>query len=252
MDLICPHCMKRVSVGDDKAGQATNCPLCTKPFTAPSLAPPTPAPPPPPPPPVPPPSITPPTTPSAPAPISSMLPTTSTEPAAPPPPIPPGDYTHVATARLRAEWLVFVAPVCITLILLVLSFFNWGAGRSLWGHAFSEWEWQLTAYTIFLILAFLLTIAFTALDRIPTPAALAPIITWKNLPLGLFLLLAFLFLLIDWMRGNYETGSTRVALTAEAITLRLHLLAVVASFGMFWLHWRKRRNLPPPKLEMHW
>ena len=53
MDLFCPHCTRRVSVSDDKAGLITNCPLCGKQFMAPSLAPPpAPKPPPPGPPPV--------------------------------------------------------------------------------------------------------------------------------------------------------------------------------------------------------
>ena len=37
MELLCPHCMKRVTVSDDKAGQVLNCPLCNGVFAAPSL-----------------------------------------------------------------------------------------------------------------------------------------------------------------------------------------------------------------------
>ena len=39
MELLCPHCMKKVTVGDDKAGQVLNCPLCQGVFAAPSLPP---------------------------------------------------------------------------------------------------------------------------------------------------------------------------------------------------------------------
>src|SRR5438045_3924815 len=37
MDLICPHCAKRVTLPDDRAGKIANCPLCNGAFVAPSL-----------------------------------------------------------------------------------------------------------------------------------------------------------------------------------------------------------------------
>ncbi len=61
MELLCPHCRKRLTVSDDKSGQVLNCPLCNGAFAAPSLVPArraAPSPPPrvPPPPSVPPPA----------------------------------------------------------------------------------------------------------------------------------------------------------------------------------------------------
>lgn len=37
MRLICPHCQRSIEVGDDRAGQELDCPLCDNRFAAPSL-----------------------------------------------------------------------------------------------------------------------------------------------------------------------------------------------------------------------
>src|SRR5260370_37098183 len=102
MELLCPHCLKRVTVSDDKSGQVLNCPLCNGVFAAPSLAPApgrAPAPPPPPPyvPPVtaPPPVYAPPPTvpnmeiaTSAPIGMTPTVSPIAPLPYAPPPPAP--------------------------------------------------------------------------------------------------------------------------------------------------------------------
>src|ERR1051325_1791634 len=168
MDLFCPHCTKRVTVPDDKSGQVMSCPLCAKQFMAPSLAPAVPAPPPPAPPLTS--DSTYATTPSSPPanlPAHEPPPLPGEPPPSPPAPLPPGEYTRSCTCCLRANWLVFVPLVCVVLILFVLSFFNWsyvalpmqqGIGSSLWGLAFSSpVEWQLTTYTVLMILAFIFT-----------------------------------------------------------------------------------------------
>ncbi len=114
MDLFCPHCSRRVTVPDDKAGLVTSCPLCTKQFMTPSLAPPPSAPTPPAPKPSPAlesydmgPAAAPPP-PVSPMPSRSSKPAPTPEPPAPP--TPPGDYTRTVGFTLRAEWLAFVAP----------------------------------------------------------------------------------------------------------------------------------------------
>ena len=99
MDLFCPHCTRRVSVADDKAGLITNCPLCAKQFMAPSLAPP-PAPKPPPPPSVPKDTYGMETVPAPPPSPFSVPPPSTLEPAAPPPPLPPGEYTRSFSCTL--------------------------------------------------------------------------------------------------------------------------------------------------------
>ncbi len=260
MDLFCPHCTKRVSVPDDKSGQVMSCPLCAKQFMAPSLAPP---PAPPPAPPYSAPMTSSPTYESTPAsppfqlPAEVRLQPLSSEPApppAPPPaPLPPGEYTRMQACCLRAQWLMFVPPGCMVLILFVLSFFNWSATKSLWGLSFnSPVEWQLTTYSVLLILSFLLTLIAAILDTVPLPPVLVRVVMWKNLFVAMFLGLAFLFLAYDFLHWTLASAPSRSILMAETIALRLHAVAILASFGMFWLHLRKQKNLPPPKLEAHW
>lgn len=90
MRVICPSCMQQVTVPDEMAGKATECPNCKAAFTAPTLIPePTHAPPPEP---APPPRPEPPVTPPPPA---------RTGPAALPPATPPAQsagYTGGSTA----------------------------------------------------------------------------------------------------------------------------------------------------------
>src|SRR5437879_3390527 len=143
MELLCPHCLKKVTVSDDKAGQVLNCPLCQGVFAAPALAPaPTySAPPPPPmsPPPVTAPPAPPLQKPEMPAPASY---TPAPAPPLPKPAPPSSDYTRRFAFRLRPEVLVCIPPPCLFLIVFVLSFFGWhGVALSadwhnLWGLAF--------------------------------------------------------------------------------------------------------------------
>jgi hypothetical protein len=257
MDLFCPHCTRRVTVPDNQAGQVTNCPLCLKQFMAPSLAPPPIAPKPP--------------APAmegtfglGPAPASSPLsaapkPTTTQPIYASPPvtPPPPGEYTRSCVCNLSAAWLAFVAPVCVLLI-FVLSFFTWHGTEtttpaSLWGLAFSQQSALFVAYTLVVFLTSPLVFAALIFDKnwVPTPPQIAPVLTFKNLLVGLLLTSAFLLLCYDYLNGNLLEKSNPIAWPMK-LAIRLHFLAVVASFAMFWLHWRKRSNLPTPKCEVHW
>src|SRR5262245_5658224 len=111
MDLFCPHCTRRVTVPEDKAGQVMSCPLCAKQFQAPSLAPP----------------------PSAPKPPAAPAPEPETKYSAGEPPPkssssaaadtptqeviqPPGDYSHSLAICFTPAYLAFVPPVCLFLI----------------------------------------------------------------------------------------------------------------------------------------
>lgn len=261
MELFCPHCTRRVSVPDDKAGQVMSCPLCAKQFQAPALAPPPIAPTPP----VPPPSAPqaestysagePPLTPKA----------TPSEPdVAAPPPVLPGDYTHSIGVCLTDSWLAFVPPACVLLV-FILSFFTWHLsvpnlddplasvpGVSLWGLGFSQWEVKFVVYIIIMFPAGLLTFASLPFDKgwIPAPPPIAPFMPFKNVLVGLLLGLAFLMLCIDYLTAHL--GSYNPIALAFKLAFRLHFFAVLASFGMFWLNWRKKNNLPPPRLDARW
>jgi hypothetical protein len=262
MDLFCPHCTRRVSIPDDKAGQVLSCPLCAKQFMAPALAPP-PAPIPPAPPrdaytvgaaPSPSPSATPAAPPSQPEPV-----------APPPPPLPPGDYTRSFSFVLNDRWLAFVPAVCMGLI-FVLSFFTWHqAAPSLEppNPAMMMWElgWSAApfgqgpylAYSIFLLPCLGLTVVALVFHKgwLFTPPQLAPVMTLKNLLVGLLLGLAFLMLCIDYADAHFRAVNNPLALALK-IAVRLHFLAVIASFLLFWLDWRKKSNLPLPKVECRW
>ena len=264
MDLMCPHCQRRVTIPDSQAGQVASCPLCAKQFMAPSLAPPPPLPPPPvpsvsapegsyglEPAPVPPPS------PYLSAPLPP-IPSRQPEPAPPPPPVPPGDYTRSCVGSLNDTWLAFVSPACVAAI-FVLSFFSWHYtgplnAISLWGLSFTDhgYAWFL-AYTILMLLCLPLSIASMLFDKgwLFTPPQLAPIMPWKNLGLGCLLAFTFLLLCVDYASSHFAKDGNPIAL-AMKLAFRLQLIAALASFGMFWLHWRKRRNLPLPKVEVRW
>jgi hypothetical protein len=291
MDLFCPHCTRRVTVPDDKAGQVASCPLCAKQFMAPALAPTPAAPKPPAPAPAPPPvetfELSAPQAPASPPrfgpptmsidpPPTTLEPMSTTE--SPPPP--PGEYTRTFTLTLSDSWLSVVPVVCVVLI-FVLSFFTWHSATldadlakwaetskispadvgkvlpdnpkathaaSLWGLSFSIMQWQFMAYTIFMFLIGVLVIAGLLLDKGLAPPALVPFTPWKSLAIGLLLGLTFLLLLVDFAMGHL--ASLNPIALAEEIAVRLHFLAMLASFGMFWLHWRKKSNLPLPKADV--
>ena len=265
MDLFCPHCTRRVTVPEDKAGQVMSCPLCTKQFMAPSLAPPPSMPAPPPadvsygvgPPPAPPPwSAQPSSTSSQPGPADA--------PPAPPPP--PGDYTRSGTFYLNDRWLAFVPPVCVVLIFF-LSFFTWHSpvistdrnvdntpALSLWGLSFTkDGQAQFLAYTILMFLTGTLTLLSLPIDKgwVAVPPNLTPFVAIKSLIVGLLLGLTFLLLCIDYLSAHVGAGANPIALPLK-LAFRLHFIAVLATFLLFWLHWRKKSNLPLPKVEARW
>lgn len=269
MDLFCPHCTKRVTIPDEQAGQVLGCPLCSKQFMTPALPPPPSVPKPPAPPAQadtygmgptpapPPPSVLPPIpTPSVPVPVPA---------APPPPPPPPGEYTRSRSCELTGAWLAYVPTVCV-LAIFFLSFFNWHMAiptpteakpldsipaASLWGLLFTHGHFL--GYVIFMFLGGALCVAAMLFEKniFYTPPQLAPFVTFKDLAAGLVLVLAFLMLCFDYLDGNLGSKGNPIAVP-EKIAFRLHLLAVLASFALFWLQWRKKRNLPPPKCDARW
>ena len=269
MDLYCPHCTRRVTVPDDQAGQATSCPLCAKQFMAPTLAPagkPAPAPPPAPNP-SPMPSAPKPEVSygveSAPEPSPSPSPPAPSMPAKPtaPPPAPtlPGEYTRSCACQMTGEWLAFVPAACV-LAIFVLSPFNWHYSDS--RDAFSLWtlsfgqsgQGQFLGYTILMILCLPVTIVVTLFDKgwIVTPPQIAPVMLWKNLIVGVLLCFGLMAMCTDYVYGyRLEDRANPIALAMD-LAFRLQFIAMVASFLMFWLNWRKTNNLPAPKFEAHW
>jgi hypothetical protein len=264
MELLCPHCLKKVTVSDDKAGQVLNCPLCQGVFVAPALPsaqPPPSAPPPqaPPPPYVPPPgSLEIPLIPSvAPGPPQSAAPSPTSPP---PPPRPPADYTRRFSFRLRPDVLVYVAPVCLFLIVFVLSFFDWHAvldqrgGLNLWQLGFtSQGTGVFLAYVLFTILTFLVAVACALFELRVLPALpqLALLMPWKSGITFVLLGLTFLLFAYDYQQGLFAGSALANPITlAEKIAFRLHLLALIAVGLELWVQSRVARSLPLPRFSM--
>ncbi len=276
MELLCPHCLKRVTVSDDKAGQVLNCPLCAGVFAAPSLAPAPPrAPAPPPPPPPPPPSPIPfrvepvvpvADKPAAPPPRVEPPAPTPSPPAPPRPAPPPGDYSGELSVRVRPDILVWVPPAAL-LVIFVLSFFDWhswppvgdlrGASVSLWGLAFGEHgSGVFLAYLLLTLFPTLpLAIACVIFEKrwVPTPPQLAALLPWKSV-VTLFLVgLTFLLLCYDYQSGLFSTGLpvNPIAL-AEKVAIRVHFIALLALLLELWAQGQQSRNRPLPRFSVKW
>jgi hypothetical protein len=272
MELLCPHCLKRVTVSDDKSGQVLNCPLCNGVFAAPSLAPapgrgPAPSPPPvvPPPAPIPnmeiaassPIAMAPPPPPPPPLPPTSIQAPPHVEPPKPPPP--PGDYTRKFAFRLRPEILVFVPPLCLLLI-FVLSFFGWHSivAAAPGGEPTSLNLWQLytsgvfLAYLVFFILGLLLSVACVLFEQrwVPTLPQLAPLMPWKSLLTLTILAVTFLLFFYDYQQGVFSFPDP--ILLAEKIAFRLHFIALVAAALEVWAQGQRARNRPLPRFTVKW
>ncbi len=269
MELLCPHCFKRVTVPDDRAGQVVNCPLCAKAFGAPALSPPLPVPPiqvtgntepappslayelaPPPPPPLP----RPPSTAITPAPPPRPV-VVEPPPPPPPPPLPPGEYTHTVVLRLRPEVLAWLPPVCLGM-LFVLSFFPWHLPSvNLWQLGFTDHGNGLFAtyvlVTVFLALP--LSVASLSLDlrHISLPPGLRPWVPWKTAVVAAVLLGGLMPLGIDYLGQHFHQTENYIAV-AMKLGARVHLLAFLAAVLEVWLQYRRRWNLPLPRMEVRW
>jgi hypothetical protein len=265
MELLCPHCLKRVTVSDDKSGQVLNCPMCNGVFAAPSLAPPpgrNPAPPDlPPPPPVRNMEIKP----ASDLPTWSITASPGAAPPVPPPPPPappPGDFTRKLAFRLRPDILVFVPPVCLLLI-FVLSFFPWHqftlselhvtASQILWQLAFGEHgSGVFVVYVLCFLLALPLSIACVLFEMrwAPTPTPLAPLMPWKSLLTFLVLAVMFLLFCYDYQQGVFSVGNPITVW--ERIAFRVHFIATAAAALEIWAQGQRARNRPLPRFTLKW
>ena len=271
--MLCPHCLKKVTVADDKAGQVLNCPLCQGVFAAPSLAPVPVRPTPPSPPPVnappmelapPPPPPPPPPTEFAVSPLSSGPPPAPPPQVAPPPPPPkpappPKEYTRRHSFNLRPDVLVCIPPVCLFLIFFC-SFFSWHAvgvpplttSVHLWQLGFGDHGSGLflayVLFTIFLALPVSIACLVLELRLLPTPPALVLLTPWKSGVTLVLLLLTMLLFAYDYQQGLFASVSF-VAL-GEKIAFRLHLIALTAAGLELWVQSRRVRNLPLPRFSV--
>ncbi len=287
MDLFCPHCTRRVTVADDKAGQVASCPLCAKQFMAPTLATP-PAPKPPAPPPAPPPgpestfSMAPPKpeAPSSPAnaqsPVQSSIVYPPKDAAKPTADGGDGQYTRSMQLTLNGSWLAFMPTLCVALI-FVLSFFPWqyhvgstpqtapakkqaaearGTSSNLWTLAYSDAggiQPTYLAFVLLLVALLLATPAVAVMDIIrgKQPAKTDSLVKWAHLALTFFFFLGFSLLVLSWFLVHFVTKNEALGIGLEC-AVHLQFAGMAASAGLFWLSKRKPFNLPAPRMKIRW
>jgi hypothetical protein len=186
---------------------------------------------------------------------------------------------------LNDRWLSVVPLICL-ILMFVLSLFTWHTATvevvdfgklppdtskikpsdvalalsdnpkvtpaaSLWGLAFIIPYYGFMAYTILMLFPVgPLIVAGFVLDKGLAPPQVDAFLPWKSLATALLLGLTYLFLLFDCL-GSRLAAVNPVTLAEEFAGI-FHFLAMLASFGMFWLHLRKMRNLPLPRLEIRW
>ena len=63
--------------------------------------------------------------------------------------------------------------------------------------------------------------------------------------------LPFVFFLVDYIEFQFLPFGTQASI-AMKLAFRLHFLGVVSSVAQLWLDWRKRRNLPFPRIDLRW
>jgi hypothetical protein len=266
MDFRCPSCQKDLTVPDEYAGQLMKCPLCQNTFQAPALPPPVApapaapeiygvtteaAPPPPPVAPPPPPLDAPPRRREAPA-----------APPTPPPPVPTGDYTKTSTIWISPRVVPWIAPGALLLVFL-LTFFPWagyaGSDESHlpwgwgWGRA-TQWNILITFYTIMLLLAFLLSMALTALRLVPgfkPPAVLQQVWPWRAGLVAFFAFLGLCFLVMQLFVGFQPDKDTLHTTIAVWLALKCQFVVLVGALLDFWLEVRGPAR-PMPRLDFSW
>ena len=286
MDLFCPHCTKRVTIPDDKAGQATSCPLCAKQFKAPMLttppAPKPPAPPAPPPPSpmstfsvAPPPPAPPPVLSAPPGPVQSTIIYPPKDPAKGESEGSDGQYTRSLQLTLSSKWLAFAPTLCVGMI-FVLSFFPWhhhlntagqggiavkktqeapGTSAALWTLAYSDAgiKPQFLAYVLVLVFLMLATPSLAVMDltRGSGPAKTDGLVKWAHLGVAFVFAVGFFLLLVSWFLVHFVTKNDSLGFGLE-MALCLQLIGTLGCLGLFWLAKRKPENLPPPRMKVRW
>lgn len=281
MNLLCPHCQKMLTAPDQYAGQIMKCPHCADTFTAPAL------------PKTPTPSttaageaISPPGAPAR-EDIFLSTPTPSAAPPGSPPPemtgariigdqpppiVPPpinsglpAGYRRTYTVWISPRVVPWIAPVCLILV-FIFSFFSWitvyaldrtSHGESAWEIAFSQGNALLIVYLILFLLALLITLASPVLPRtsLTLPPAVHAIMPWRSGIVTGAILLAFLFLFLQLLRGFHEEAAELGTLyVIRTVWLKLavtfHLLAAITAALEFWLVLRKTR--PLPRVDVSW
>jgi hypothetical protein len=106
-------------------------------------------------------------------------------------------------------------------------------------------------YLILAILALVVSIpsSLFALGLAPTPPFVQALGPWRSLIVGGIALLSFLFLLIRYLDAVFNSAPMTIWFK---LSVRIHFVVIIAALIEFWLERRRVKNLPPPRLEMHW
>jgi hypothetical protein len=261
MELLCPQCQQRLTIPDQYAGQVMRCPLCNGTFTAPTLT-----------------AAAPPEVPPPPPPVLSTIPPLEIAPSAPPPerprpgrdtglklgappappPPPPGNYTRSFKMTVNPKVLPWIAPGGLFLV-LILSIFPWFPAVSLdidsltirSGNAWSFFDALIGLFLILLLLSLIAAVAsaLVTLQLVPAPPFIQALGPWRFVIVGGITLLGFLFFLMRYLHVLFAAIGATVWFR---LAFCIDLVAVLALALEVWLEFRRLKNLPLPRVEVHW
>jgi hypothetical protein len=172
------------------------------------------------------------------------------------PPPPPGDYTRSLKIVFSPRVIPWIPPVGLLLVFL-LSFLPWlgivnvNGWQLAFGGGGAPGDALFATYLLLAILALVVTIpsSLFALGLVPTPPFVKDLGPWRAVIGGGIALFAFLFLLIRYLDTVFHSAPMTLWFK---LTVRIHLVVIIAVLIEFWLERRRTRNLPPPRVEMHW
>jgi hypothetical protein len=170
-------------------------------------------------------------------------------------PVAPGEYKHSFTVRFDLGVLTWLPPALLT-VLFLLSFFPWEtdttASYNLWECAFSRPHVRFVLYVLLFLVAWLVSLASVVFGAglAPEPPFLQTLGPWRHAIAGGVSLLAFLFLAIAYLEWVFMMPSPMTVWMRIAV--RIHFLAVLFALLELWLDSRRKRNAPPPYVELRW
>jgi len=275
MEILCPLCQNKLAIPDQYAGQLVKCPTCAGMFQAPTLpGTPTMSPPPPP--------ASPPPRPAPSAPVDAPPPEAPQEqapqPSTPLPPLPDG-FNHIYFLTFKLEIISWIAVACLGLI-FIFSFFTWTTvtkaadykkelldvedkdspytpSKFTKATITPQSMWNSSVVFIFYIIFYFFTLIFAVLAILldkkvfSLPEPLKKLRRYRSLFVAGFGFMSLFALLLHWASTiNFSEPNPNTAVFS--IVLFLQLLVVVAPLLEYWLQQRKKDDLPPPRLALHW
>jgi hypothetical protein len=232
MRLLCPFCQKAITIPDNEAGKAVNCPECGQQFAAPQLYTPAPT------------ALSEPPAPASKPGMPTPVPETYVHDEPPEPRVPElpevpkpdrelSGYAHMSSFPLDPHVVRWI-PAAALFLAFLLTFFSWDglypAGysaytQSAWGALFAGMSydsvaedelklkddlnkrlhssWWLLPYLVLLLPTLALAIAGPVIDlaKLKPPPALESVWQFRAAALAVLTFLVLLFLLAQWANG---------------------------------------------------